>query len=66
MRASLARLGLDIELRNVDEDPQHRDALVKARQRATVPVLWVRSSDGDERWIPNSRDIVGYLESTCD
>ncbi len=66
VRAGLARLGLDIELRDVDEEHQHRDALVAARQRATVPVLRVESACGEVRWIPNSSDIVRYLESTCE
>jgi glutaredoxin len=63
VRATLDRLDIDVELRNVMQDAQHRDALVDARGRATVPVLRITSPDGEERWLPESRDIVNYLES---
>lgn len=63
VQQSIDRLGLDIELRDIFEDRTHRDALVKARGRATVPVLHIETGDG-ERWMPESRDIVRYLERT--
>jgi glutaredoxin len=57
-------LDVDIELRDVFADPQHRGDLVKARGRGTVPVLRITSTDGSERWMPESRDIVRYLRET--
>lgn len=60
---AIDRLGLDIERREVFEDARYRDQLVAARGRATVPVLRIISPDGEERWMPESRDIVHYLES---
>lgn len=63
---AIDRLGLDIELREIFDEPRYRDQLVAARQRATVPVLKITSPDGDERWMPESRDIVHYLESLSD
>jgi len=63
-RNAINRLGIDVELRNIFEDPQHRDDLIDARGRATVPVLRITSQDGEDRWMPESRDIVSYLEST--
>ena len=53
-------LGIDVELRNVWEDPQHRTDLVEARGRATVPVLRCTSAEKD-RWMPESADIIRYL-----
>ena len=64
VRAGIERLGVNVELRNIFEDPQHRDDLVAARGRATVPVLRITSPNGEERWMPESRDIVRYLETT--
>ena len=64
VRAGIERLGISVELRNIFEDLQHRDDLVEARGRATVPVLRITSPDGEERWMPESRDIVRYLEET--
>ncbi len=52
------------ELRDIFQDSQHRDDLVKARGRATVPVLRIESPDGEDRWMPESRDIVRYLQET--
>lgn len=60
----IARLGLDVEMRNVIEDPDRRDELIEARGRATVPVLWIQSPEGEVRWMPESLDIIRYLEQT--
>jgi glutaredoxin len=64
VRSAIDRLGLDVELREIFEDPRSREQLVEARGRATVPVLLITSPDGEERWMPESQDIVRYLEST--
>jgi len=63
VRSAIDRLGIDVELREIFEDPRYRDQLVKARGRATVPVLLITSPDGEERWMPESQDIVRYLET---
>lgn len=63
---AIDRLGIDVELREVYDEPAYRDELVAARDRATVPVLRITSPDGEERWMPESRDIVRYLESLSD
>ncbi len=64
VRSAIDRLGIDVELRDIFQDSQHRDNLIEARGRATVPVLHITSPDGEERWMPESRDIVHYLETT--
>ena len=64
VRSSVESLGVDVELRDIFENPQYRDELIEARGRATVPVLRITSPDGEERWMPESQDIVRYLEST--
>ena len=63
MRA-IARLGLDVEMRNVVDDLGFRDELIEARGRATVPVLRIESPNGKVRWMPESRDIIRYLDNT--
>ena len=63
-RSPIERLGIDVELRDIFENPQHRDDLIKARGRATVPVLRITSPSGEERWMPESGDIVRYFETT--
>ncbi len=64
VRAAIDKLGIDVELRNVMQDSQHRDDLIAVRGRATVPVLRITSADGTDRWMPESRDIVNYLQQT--
>ena len=65
-RRHALRLGgpLDVELRNIYDDRQHFDELRAARGRTTVPVLRITSSDGEDRWMPESADIVRYLQAT--
>lgn len=65
VRSGIDHLGLDVELRDIFEDPRYRDELIEARGRATVPVLRITSPNGEERWMPESRDIVRYLEETA-
>lgn len=64
VRANIDSLGIEVELRDIFENPQHREALVNARGRATVPVLRITSPNGEERWMPESQDIVRYLKAT--
>jgi glutathione S-transferase len=61
VRWVLEQLGVEVELRDVLEDPQHMEDLVAARGRRTVPVLRIAKDGGDE-WMPESRDIIAYLE----
>ncbi len=64
VRSAIDELGIDVELRDIMESAEHRDALIAVRGRATVPVLRITSPDGTDRWMPESRDIVRYLQDT--
>ena len=59
----IARLGLDVEMRDVFTDSALRDELIRGRGRPTVPVLWIQSPDDTVRWMPESQDIIHYLEN---
>ncbi len=59
-------LGVDVELRDIFEKAEYRDELIEARGGATVPVLRITSPDGEERWMPESHDILRYLEKTVE
>jgi glutaredoxin len=50
-----------VELREIWRDRAHREALIAARGRATVPVLRCEGADGRVRWMPESADIIDYL-----
>jgi len=58
--AAIKMLGLDVEMRNVTTNQQFYDELLTARKRATVPVLRITCPD-EELWLPESQDIVRYL-----
>ena len=57
-------LGIDVELRNIYDDPRYLAELREARGRTTVPVLRITTAEGDDRWMPESADIVRYLQAS--
>jgi glutaredoxin len=57
-------LGLEVELRNIYSDPARLAELREVRGRTTVPVLRITSPEGEDRWMPESADIVRYLQAT--
>jgi glutaredoxin len=59
---ALDSLGLEIEFRNTLESPEYLEELIDATGRTTVPVLRIESEEGEVRWMPESADIIGYLE----
>ncbi len=61
VQRTIDRLGIEVELRDIHASDQHFEDLVAARGRPTVPVLRCTAGDVD-RWMPESRDIVAYLE----
>lgn len=56
-------LELEIPLRNTMLDDGHRQELVAAMGRGTVPVLRIDGADGEVEWLPESADIIRYLAS---
>ncbi|MDQ3034703.1 MAG: glutaredoxin [Myxococcota bacterium] len=60
--SALQRLGVSVDMRNILSEPQHLRELMEARGRRTVPVLRVRGEGGRDQWMPESADIVAYLE----
>lgn len=64
VRRVIDELGLDVELRDIHADRKLMEELLEARGRTTVPVLRISSADGEERWMPESADIVRYLQAS--
>lgn len=54
-------LGLEIPLCDTQQDAEHRRELIEAMGRATVPVLLIEGEAGEVKWLPESADIVRYL-----
>jgi len=61
VRDAERRLGIELEWRDVLAEPGHRDALVEATGRQTVPCLRIEDDQG-VRWMHESDAIVAYLE----
>ncbi len=59
--SAIDQLGLDVEIRDITTNRADMMALFQARQRTTVPVLRI-TTDEEDRWMPESRDIVQYLQ----
>jgi len=62
VQRTLAELGLQIELRDIRAFPAYRDQLERATGDDMVPVLRIAGADGSVTWMPESLDIVRYLE----
>ncbi|MEP3561963.1 MAG: glutaredoxin [Marinobacter sp.] len=61
VRKEMARLGLEIERRDAQRDPEHREALLKGGGAIKVPCLLIRDERGEERWMYESGDINAWL-----
>jgi len=59
----LGHLGVEIEVRNIWQNPDYERTLVGATGRRSVPVLEIVDKDSGSTWMPESADIVRYLES---
>ncbi len=64
--SAIDQLGIDLDLLEIFDEPRYRDELVEGRGRATVPVLRITAPDGEQRLMPESRDIVRYLETVSE
>ncbi len=64
VRRVIDELGIDVELRDIFENQTYLKELNEARGRRSVPVLRIIGADGEERWMPESADIVRYLQAT--
>lgn len=61
VRREIARLALDIELRDIQRDRAHRVALIEGGGMPQVPCLRIAGAAGDVQWLYESQDIVAYL-----
>ena len=59
--SAIRQLGLEVEIRDITANRDYLVALYHARGRTTVPVLRITTPQG-EQWLPESRDIVRYLQ----
>ncbi|XUO88965.1 glutaredoxin [Halomonas sp. KM072] len=61
VRKEMARLGLNIELRDAQLDPDHKQALLEGGGKVKVPCLRIAHEDGREEWLYESDEINRWL-----
>lgn len=61
VRNFLASLGKTVESRDISQNREYFEELVAATGRGTVPCLRIENADGSVRWLPESADIIAYL-----
>ena len=63
VRRAIRRLGLNIELRDAQNNATYADELVKGGGQRQVPCLRIADSGSPVRWMYESSDIIEYLTS---
>ena len=61
-RRVMRKLGLNIELRDAQNDPQWKQELIEQGGKGQVPCLRISNEDGKVEWLYESKDIMHYLE----
>lgn len=61
-RKAMAALSLNIEKRDAQFDPRHRQALQEGGGALKVPCLRITEADGSVTWLYESTAICQYLE----
>jgi glutaredoxin len=62
VREAATELGVVLEERDTSADAEHLRELMAARGRRTVPVLRIAREGREDEWMPESKDIIRYLE----
>ncbi len=60
-RRTMQRLSLDIELRDAQHDPVHREKLIAGGGKPQVPCLLITDKTGQQTWMYESDAINAYL-----
>jgi glutaredoxin len=60
-RRAIHHLNVDIEIRDIGKDPEHRKTLSEEGGRVKVPCLRIEEGS-DVNWLYESGDIISYLQ----
>lgn len=60
-RRSIDELNVEVELRNIELNHQHRIDLQQGGHKTQVPCLRIDNSNGETQWLYESDDIIHYL-----
>ena len=61
VRREMRGLSLNIALRDAQNDPQHRAALLQGGGKIKVPCLKITDEGGDSQWLYESTAVIQYL-----
>ena len=60
-RRAIDKLGLEIELRNIEKNNQYRIELQQGGHKTQVPCLRIEQANSDTQWLYESDDIIEFL-----
>ncbi len=66
VRRATQGLDLDVESRNILQDPGRREELVEGGGKGMVPCLRIERPDGQVEWLYESDAIIDYLKQLAD
>lgn len=61
VRSAITRLDLDVERRDIYQQPEYKEELVAGGGKQQVPCLHIIDPDGGTEWLYESKDIIEYL-----
>jgi glutaredoxin len=62
VRRAIKRDGLNIELRNINQNENYREELIREGGKRTVPCLKITDENEKVTWLYESKDVVNYLQ----
>jgi glutaredoxin len=63
VRRDMKRNGLNINLRNINNQSEYKDELIREGGKRTVPCLKITSKDNETKWLYESKEIINYLHT---
>lgn len=63
VRRALHKLNVSVVLHDINKSPADEQELIKKGGQRKVPCLRITETDGSERWLYESNDIIHYLET---
>ncbi len=63
VRRTMKKLSLNVELRDPKRSESAKEELVAGAGKLKCPCLKIDDGEGDVRWMFDSKDIIGYLET---
>ncbi|MDR9432556.1 MAG: glutathione S-transferase N-terminal domain-containing protein [Spiribacter sp.] len=66
VRRSTQDLDIEVESRNILDEPERRQELIEGGGKGMVPCLRIEMPDGQVQWLYESADIIDYLKRLND